>query len=439
MISKLMEMVAHLKSPQLVASIQQFFGVRIHYDRPDKTFQDEKEKYICTRMNEEDYTSTCQKINGCDINDKQLNVCTERTNSSKRTGVNEPMIKREETSTISNNPNYTIDNPFWYYIFLFGTELGDEIFYSTFIPFLFWNIDGAVGQRVVLVWATVMTIGQIMKDVIRWPRPACPPAVRLQNKWSQEYGMPSTHAMVGFTIPFSVVLFTMHKYIYPSSLGCIIALLWCALVSMSRLYLGMHTVLDIIAGLVLAIALMIPLVPLVDITNSYVITNFWFVVILIMVTIAVIVYYPSNYKWTPTRSDTAMVVSVAAGLHAGAWLNYYSGLLRVSQSSLPFHIVWPTYSTFSHLIIRTVLGFSGVIATKYFCKSFSYITICGILQINWKELMKCQDYNSNQIKVFVDLVYKYLSCFMIGLNTVYLLPQVFNMIGIDRPAFYSEI
>lgn len=140
-----------------------------------------------------------------------------------------------------------------------------------------------------------------MKDVIRWPRPACPPAVRLQNKWSQEYGMPSTHAMVGFTIPFSVVLFTMHKYIYPSSLGCIIALLWCALVSMSRLYLGMHTVLDIIAGLVLAIALMIPLVPLVDITNSYVITNFWFVVILIMVTIAVIVYYPSNYKWTPTR------------------------------------------------------------------------------------------------------------------------------------------
>lgn len=159
MISKLMEMVAHLKSPQLVASIQQFFGVRIHYDRPDKTFQDEKEKYICTRMNEEDYTSTCQKINGCDINDKQLNVCTERTNSSKRTGVNEPMIKREETSTISNNPNYTIDNPFWYYIFLFGTELGDEIFYSTFIPFLFWNIDGAVGQRVVLVWATVMTIG----------------------------------------------------------------------------------------------------------------------------------------------------------------------------------------------------------------------------------------------------------------------------------------
>ncbi|XP_011265149.1 sphingosine-1-phosphate phosphatase 2 isoform X2 [Camponotus floridanus] len=146
-------------------------------------------------------------------------------------------MSKEETSTISENPHYTITNSFWYYLFLFGTELGDEIFYSSFIPFLFWNIDGAVGRRVVLVWAIVMTIGQVLKDIICWPRPACPPAVRLQNKWSQEYGMPSTHAMVGFAIPFSIVSFTMNKYIYPFFVGYFIALVWCILVSMSRLYL----------------------------------------------------------------------------------------------------------------------------------------------------------------------------------------------------------
>lgn len=139
------------------------------------------------------------------------------------------------------------------------------------------------------------------------------------------------------------------------------------------------------------------------------------------------------------RSDTAMVVSVTAGVYTGAWLNYCTGLSRPLQSLPPFHIVWPTYSMLGHLIIRTVLGFSGVIATKIFCKFFTYIIICGILQINWRELMKCQDYNGNQNKVFVDLVYKYVSCFMIGVNTVYLLPQVFNMIGIERPAFYTEI
>jgi len=134
-----------------------------------------------------------------------------------------------------------------------------------------------------------------------------------------------------------------------------------------------------------------------------------------------------------------MVVSVTAGVHAGGWLNYCTGVLRASQSLPPFHIVWPTYSTLGCLIIRTAIGFFGVIATKVFCKSFSYIIICGLLQINWRELIKCQDYNSNPNKVFVDLVYKYVSCFMIGVNTVYLLPQIFTLIGIERPAFYTEM
>lgn len=75
----------------------------------------------------------------------------------------------------------------------------------------------------------------------------------------------------------------------------------CVLVSVSRLYLGMHTVLDIVAGLVLASVLMIPLIPLVDITNSYVITNFWLIAMLIAISIVTIIYYPSSCKWTPTR------------------------------------------------------------------------------------------------------------------------------------------
>ncbi|GAB1859765.1 Sphingosine-1-phosphate phosphatase 1 [Camponotus japonicus] len=403
------------------------------------TQKTEKREHICIDHNEENYILTChnRKINNCINSSKNINRSIEQTEFLKQ--QKNESISKEETSTISENPHYTITNSFWYYLFLFGTELGDEIFYSSFIPFLFWNIDGAVGRRVVLVWAIVMTIGQVLKDIICWPRPACPPAVRLQNKWSQEYGMPSTHAMVGFAIPFSIVLFTMNKYIYSFFVGYFIALVWCILVSMSRLYLGMHTVLDIVIGLILTIVLMIPLVPLVDITNSYIITNFWLSAILIVISIIVIVYYPLSDKWTPTRSDTAMVVSVTAGIHMGAWLSYYNGVLSASLISPPYHIVWPTYSMLGHLILRTILGFSTIITTKVLCKCLSYTIVCAILRINRKELMKCQDYSGNQNKVFVDLIYKYVACFMIGIITVYLLPQVFSTIGIERPAFYTEM
>lgn len=430
-----LKLINYLKDPQLVASIQQFFGVKIHYEglEDSKTSQNEDNEYICEKVDNynKNHVLTCRnkEINGCNTNNKQFNGCIRQTESAKQ----------KDDSRKNQNPHYTITNLFWYYLFLFGTELGDEMFYCTFIPFLFWNIDGAIGRRVVLVWATVMSSGQILKDVIRWPRPACPPAVRLQNKWSQEYGMPSTHAMVGLTIPFSIVFFTMDKYIYSFPIGCAIAFVWCALVSMSRLYLGMHTILDVVTGLILAIALMIPLVPLVEMTNFYIITNVWSLAILIAISIATIVYYPCSDKWTPTRSDTAMVVSVTAGIHAGSWLSYCTGALSTSLLSPPYNIVWPTAFTLGHLILRTVIGFAGVMATKVLCKFLSYITTCAILGVNWRELIKCQDYSGNQNKVFVDLVYRYISCFMIGMNTVYFLPHTFSMIGIERPRFCTEM
>ncbi|XP_033225542.1 sphingosine-1-phosphate phosphatase 1-like isoform X2 [Belonocnema kinseyi] len=301
------------------------------------------------------------------------------------------------------------------------------------------TFDGAVGRRVVLVWAIVMTIGQALKDILCWPRPACPPAARLQSKWSQEYGMPSTHAMVGVSIPFSVVLFTMNRYIYSLPVGILIATMWCALICTSRLYLGMHTVLDLIVGLILAIALMVPLVPLVDTTDYYFLTNGWALSVLIAITIATVVYYPHSDKWTPTRGDTTMVVAVTTGVHVGAWLNYKIGALSASPLPPPYNIIWPSYPMLGRTVLRTILGFSCVIATRAICKTFSYATMCAILRVNSKELKNSENSLQNKNKVLVDLVYKYITCFMIGFNTVYLLPNVFTMIGIERPTFYTEI
>lgn len=162
-----LELIDYLKDPQLVATIQKFFGVKIYYDKhfeefKPKTVQTEKREHICMKVdrNEENYILTFhnRKINGYNTNSsKKFNKCTEQTEFLKQ---NES-INEEETSSFSENPHYAITNLFWYYLFLFGTELGDEIFYSSFIPFLFWNIDGAVGRRVVLVWAIIMTIGKV--------------------------------------------------------------------------------------------------------------------------------------------------------------------------------------------------------------------------------------------------------------------------------------
>ena len=49
-----------------------------------------------------------------------------------------------------------------------------------------------------------------------------PPVIQLESKWALEYGMPSTHAMVGLAIPASILYFTYGRYQVSSYLIIII-------------------------------------------------------------------------------------------------------------------------------------------------------------------------------------------------------------------------
>lgn len=63
-----------------------------------------------------------------------------------------------------------------------------------------------------LVFQLVMYIGQVAKDILKWPRPLSPPVVKLEKRVIDEYGMPSTHAMAATVISFTLLLSTMDRY-----------------------------------------------------------------------------------------------------------------------------------------------------------------------------------------------------------------------------------
>jgi len=109
--------------------------------------------------------------------------------------------------------DYVATNLFLDYLFRFGASLGNEVFYITFFPFWFWNIDGYVGRRICVFWCIFMYLGQATKDIIRWPRPPAPPVMRMEKRYALEYGMPSTHAMVGAGLPFTILILTKDRYV----------------------------------------------------------------------------------------------------------------------------------------------------------------------------------------------------------------------------------
>lgn len=135
-----------------------------------------------------------------------------------RTGVADPpgsstvKPRRKNSLTGDAGQEFVIENRFFYYLFTFGTELGNELFYITFFPFLTWNLEAFVSRRLVMVWVWVMYLGQCTKDVLGWSRPASPPVVKVEMFYNSEYSMPSTHAMSGTAIPFALFFMTCSRW-----------------------------------------------------------------------------------------------------------------------------------------------------------------------------------------------------------------------------------
>lgn len=88
--------------------------------------------------------------------------------------------------------------------------VGDELFYGIFIPVFFFNIDSYIGRRFVFHWFVNMYVGQTLKDVFKVERPK-PPAIQMQTKWSNEYSLPSTHAMGSLSIAATIVYFAIDR------------------------------------------------------------------------------------------------------------------------------------------------------------------------------------------------------------------------------------
>lgn len=134
-----------------------------------------------------------------------------------------------------------------------------------------------------------------------------------------------------------------------------------------------------------------------------------------------------------------MIISVSVGIYIGAWLNYQSGLMAPSELAAPYVIMWPSYTMIGHMILRTVIGFTCVLLTKEIVRNATYHILCAILGENVDSLKKSENTLQNKHKNFVELSCKYAYCGLIGFNTVYLLPQLFRFMRIERPTFFTEI
>ncbi len=138
----------------------------------------------------------------------------------------------------------TISSPGLTVVMKILTLAGSEYFYLLFLPILFWCVDERFGARFGLVFLFSSFINSWTKVLFAQPRPFnLDPSVGLSHETS--YGLPSGHAQG--TATFWGLLAPRIRRPW----GLLLAILVPAVVSFTRLYLGVHFPTDIIAGLVL--------------------------------------------------------------------------------------------------------------------------------------------------------------------------------------------
>ncbi|XP_026525934.1 sphingosine-1-phosphate phosphatase 1 [Notechis scutatus] len=320
---------------------------------------------------------------------------------------------------------FRIRNFFLYYLFSFGTELGNELFYTIFFSFCIWNVDAWLGRRLIIIWVWNMFLGQCTKDIIRWPRPASPPVVKLEVFYNSEYSMPSTHAMAGTAIPLSLFLLSYGRWQYPFMYGLILTICWSSLVCFSRVYMGMHTILDVIAGFLYALLILAVFLPTVDLVDNFNLTFRYAPLVIISLHLVLGVFSFTLDTWSTSRGDTAQILGSGAGVACGSYATYCLNLMPdPSQEMLPL-VPSLTLNLFGKAALRLLIGLVFLLLVRMIMKQVTIPLACKIFGISNADVREARQHME------VELPYRYVTYGAMGFSATFLVPSLFWLSGLS--------
>jgi membrane-associated phospholipid phosphatase len=145
-------------------------------------------------------------------------------------------------------------SPFMDKLMYYITQLGSERAYIVFLIVVFLSIDSAIGRRLGLFLLLSFYINQHLKMFMDTTRPFIldPSIIRSSEAiaTAEGGGFPSGHAQSSMTLWGLMAFYFRRRWLW------VLAIVLILLVSLCRLYLGVHWVIDVVGGLVIGVALM---------------------------------------------------------------------------------------------------------------------------------------------------------------------------------------
>ncbi|MHB8946059.1 MAG: phosphatase PAP2 family protein [Bacillota bacterium] len=134
-------------------------------------------------------------------------------------------------------------------VFRAFSDLGSETFYITAVPIVYWCVNKKLGIRLAYVFLFSAWANSGLKEFFAAPRPPWTVVRNLYPESAAGYGFPSGHAQS------SSVFWSYLAIQSRARVLSVIAGLLIVLVSLSRVYLGVHWPTDVLGGIALGLAL----------------------------------------------------------------------------------------------------------------------------------------------------------------------------------------
>ncbi|XP_071721023.1 lipid phosphate phosphatase delta-like [Rutidosis leptorrhynchoides] len=247
-------------------------------------------------------------------------------------------------------------------------------FYTGFLPLLFWSGHGKLARLMTLLMAFCDYSGNCIKDVVSAPRPKSPSvrilaATKDEKENALEYGFPSSHTLntvclSGYLLHY---IFSCHENLDPSYqiVGFTFVCMFVSLIGLGRIYLGMHSVIDIFGGLVLGLTILALWLHVHNYIDSFVtlgqnVTSFW-----IAFSFLLLFAYPTPEHPTPSFEFHTAFTGVALGIVTGVQQTYHQfhheNAARLFTPQL----------TISAFATRTLIGIPTILTVKFCSKALA--------------------------------------------------------------------
>lgn len=250
-----------------------------------------------------------------------------------------------------------IRTPFLDSLFSVVTHLGEETFFIVLGIIFFWCIDKKEGYYILSVGFIGTIINQFLKLLFRIPRPW----VRDKNFTIVEsarseatgYSFPSGHTQSSVGVFGSIARYEKAKWLRAVCIAI------CILVPLSRLYLGVHTPLDVGVSLGISLVLIFGLFPFIQ--NCFEDTNKMRILFMGMIILSVLYCAFVNFYNFPKDTDVENLSHGVAnafkllGCSLGVWIGF-----EVDRKYINFE----TRGNFLCQLLKFVVGLVPLLAIK---------------------------------------------------------------------------